>query len=92
MTCDNCGNQSARHIKISYRDKEKGSKEVVKEEHCEACANLKNAPDYPRDAAGNRVVVPADQMGKFSYATDGPITSARQLSEHCKRNDLAQRG
>jgi hypothetical protein len=54
--------------------------------------NAKTGVDYPRDASGNRVVVPAEQMGKYSYAIDAPITSARQYSEHLKKNNINQVG
>lgn len=96
MTCENCGNTEARKIKIQYVDHpedkslEAKLRRSVKMETCDKCANMSLSPAYYRDAAGQRVTYTGDKA--FSYAIGSPITSAKQLSENAKRNNLTQTG
>lgn len=81
--CNGCKTKTAITVwTFSQKDVDGNSVEV-----CNECSNVKLAPEYPRDASGNRVIVPTG-YSQYSYAIDAPITGARQYSEHLRRNNL----
>lgn len=58
-------------------------------EGCSSCGRI--VDNSPRDAFGNKVNVPAEHLGKYSYAIDGVINSSRGYADYLKRNNLVLR-
>lgn len=90
MTCNGCGSEQARHVRIRFIDAPDG-KSWAKVETCNVCQDLPNAPPVFRDAAGN-VVSWNEPHSRYSYATDSVITSKKNFSETLKKLNLIQHG
>lgn len=96
MKCDACGNESARKIRLQVVDHPEDMHLVENKRRtahiwsCDKCTGMGIGLSVFRDAMGNKVTVTHEQA--YSYAIDGPITSARQLSEVLKKNNLVQTG
>lgn len=96
MTCDGCGSDVARKIKIRHvvhpEDKkvETDKQRWLKVETCDVCENLPLGSQVYRDAAGQRIVF-TGPVG-MNYATGTVINSAKDLSEYCIKNNRAQLG
>lgn len=91
-SCIGCGTKSATLVKTWWEEVKDENLNVVRrdmKECCNECANAK--PDYPRDAFGNKVTVPTDLVGKFSYATGTVIESSRQYANTLRRMNLVQK-
>lgn len=58
-------------------------------ESCSECSQIVDTS--PRDAAGNKIMLSNEMLGKYSYTIDAPITSKRQLSEHLHKHNLVQK-
>lgn len=84
--CGNCGSILYRTWRMWYEGKEDNR---IKMEACSDCKGVK--PSYARDASGQKVEWPTGET-KYSYAADTVIGSARQLSEHLKKNNANQVG
>jgi len=78
VTKDPCGTCGS----VSYYTWQK-SGEV---ESCNDCSKVIDSS--PRDAFGQKVRVPTEHLGKYSYAIDGVINSARGYSDYLKKNNL----
>ncbi len=59
------------------------------EETCSSCGVVRD--ESPRDALGQKIRIPTDKLGKFSYAYGEVINSSHQASRLCKESGLALR-
>ena len=90
--CQNCGSQEYTSKRIGTvkhpldKEKPEAQQRIETWEMCDRCTSM--VDNTPRDAAGNKVIVTHPM--EHSYATGGPIESARQLSEWCKKNNMIQ--
>lgn len=90
--CIGCGTKKATLVRTWWEDIKDENMNVIKTEKREACNECGNQkPDYPRDAFGNRVSVPTDLIGKFSYATGTRIESSRQYANTLRKMNLVQK-
>jgi hypothetical protein len=54
-------------------------------EACNECAVIVDTT--PRDAFGTKIRLSTENMGAYAPAIDGPVHSARHLSELCRKNN-----
>ncbi len=86
-TCIGCGNKDVIKTSIKY-----DAKLEVSIETCDLCGSGGFGMTAYRDADGNKVVMPTEMLGRYSYAIDDVIRSKRQFADILKRNNLVQRG
>lgn len=80
--CNSCGTDAAIRVRTVFtKDGEFDS--------CSECEGIK--PSYARDAAGQRVYVPTESLGRYSYAIDGPVTSTHQFANRLRELGLGQK-
>ena len=94
MHCEGCGNDKAYRQLVFWVETKDENLNVIrrdKVEVCNECSHGEDKPAYPRDAAGNRVSIPTADLGRFSYATGTPMTSARQYANELRRLGLQQK-
>ncbi len=93
MTCEGCGSEEARNLKIKFDvvsvDEKGKPTEYKKVVACDVCKGVR--PEYPRDALGQKVSLPTGFSKGYSAATGTEITSARQYSEVLKKLNLGQK-
>lgn len=58
-------------------------------ESCNECARI--VDNTPRDAIGQKIHIPPEHLGKFSYAVGEVVNSARQYSDVLKKANLGLR-
>lgn len=69
------------------RENPQAWQQVADFESCDACGHVLDTS--PRDAVGQKVRVPTDALGKYSYAVGEVVHSSRQYADILRRENLA---